>query len=320
MTRRGSLIAVVVSAAAFGTLAVLTPLAFAAGAEPLPLLAWRFLMATALLSGLVAVRDPSALKVPVADIGRYAILALCGYGAASICFFFALRFTDASVVAVLLYAYPALVTIAGWLFFGEKATFLRALAVVVTFVGCALVVGVLGGPVEVSVPGVVLGLGAAVGYTLFNLLSHRWLPGRSQLVMMSYTFAIAAVLAATAAVSWRFVELRDSFGSTPLQRVAESVAALSPADWSVQVWMLLVAIVIVPTFIAVVLYLQGIRGLGASQAAVISTLEPLFTIALAAVVLGDRLAPVQMVGAALVLGGVVVAEIAARRVDLPAAP
>ena len=94
---------------------------------------------------------------------------------------------------------------------------------------------------------------------------------------------------------------------------------MSPAEWGKDVWVLLVLIVIVPTFIAVVLYLQGIRGLGPSQAAVISTLEPLFTIALAALVLGDRLVPVQLLGAGLVLGGVVVAEIAARRVDMPAA-
>ena len=115
---------------------MLTPLAYAAGAEPLPLLAWRFLFAAALLAGLVALRNPRDLRVPAGDLGRYATLALTGYGAASICFFFALKFSDASVVAVLLYAYPALVTIASWVFLGEKATWQRGLAVVVTFTGC----------------------------------------------------------------------------------------------------------------------------------------------------------------------------------------
>lgn len=318
MRRRSSLVAVVISAAAFGTLAVLTPLAYESGADPLPLLAWRFLIAAVLLGLLVAVRSRSDLAVTRGDFARYAVLALCGYGAASICFFFALKFADASVVAVLLYAYPALVTLAGWLFLGEQATWLRGLAVAVTFLGCALVVGVLGGPVAISVPGVLLGLGAAVGYTLFNLLSHRWLPGRSQLVMMAYTFAIASVGAATAAIVWRFLEL-GAMPSMPFSdRVATALASLSPAGWELRTWLLLGAIVIVPTFVAVVLYLQGIRGLGASQAAVVSTLEPLFTIALAAAVLGERLVPVQIAGAVLVLAGVVVAEVAARRIDGPA--
>ena len=318
MTRRGSLISVVISAAAFGTLAVLTPLAYNAGAEPLPLLTWRFVAAALLLAAVVGIRKPRDLKVSRGDFARYSALALTGYGAASICFFFALKFADASVVAVLLYAYPAFVTVAGWLFFGEKATALRGLAVVVTFTGCALVVGLFGGPVQVSLPGVLLGLGAAVCYTLFNLLSSRWLPGRSQLVMMGYTFGIASIGAAVAGAGWAFFQLRSASAISFGQRVALSVASLSPADWSATVWGLLALIVIIPTFIAVVLYLQGIRGLGASQAALVSTLEPLFTIALAWQLLGERLVPIQFVGAGLVLAGVVMAEIAARRVDSPA--
>lgn len=318
MNRRGSLVAVVISAACFGTLAVLTPLAYDAGARPLSLLAWRFMFAAVLLAALVAMRRPSDLVVSRADLGRYSALALTGYGAASVCFFFALKFADASVVGVLLYAYPALVTIASWLFLGERATWQRALAVFITFVGCALVVGLLGGPVKVSVPGILLGLGAAVGYTLFNLLSDRWLPGRSQLVMMGYTFGIAAIGAAIVSVAIALAQMPSASGPMAA-RLAAAVASLSPAGWQPRAWVLLAAIVVVPTFIAVVLYLQGIRGLGPSQAAVISTLEPLFTIALARVVLHEQLVAVQWFGAILVLSGVVFAETSARRIEQPAA-
>ncbi len=141
-----------------------------------------------------------------------------------------------------------------------------------------------------------MGLGAAVGYTLFNLLSHRWLPGRSQLVMMTYTFAIASLMAGGLALG-----------------VGQS---LSPAAWEPEAWWLMAAIVVIPTFAAIVLYLQGIRGLGPSQAAVVSTLEPLFTIALVSVFLpGQTLAPVQLVGAGLVLAGVVWSEISGRAAE-----
>ena len=318
MTRRGSLIAVVVSAACFGTLAVLTPLAYAAGAQPLPLLAWRFLFAALLLAGLVAVRRPADLVAPRGDLARYATLALTGYGAASICFFFALKFADASVVAVLLYAYPAFVTIASWAFLGQRATWQRGVAVLVTFLGCALVVGVLGGPVRVSPIGILLGLGAAVGYTLFNLLSDRWLPGRSQLVMMGYTFGIAAIGAAVVSVLLGLA-LPATGAHAGVPRVVAAIGTLSPAQWAPHAWLILGAIVLVPTFAAVVLYLEGIRGLGPSQAAVISTLEPLFTIVLARIVLHERLVAVQWVGALLVLTGVVFAETTARKTEQPAA-
>ncbi len=301
LNRVWSLVAVVVSAACFGTLAVLTPLAYDAGAKPLPLLAWRFLFAAILLGVLASARDRQALLVPWADVRRYATLALTGYGAASICFFFALKFADASVVAVLLYAYPAFVAMAGWFLGIERPALGQAVAVAVTFVGCAMVVGLGGGDAGVAWQGIVLGLGAAVGYTLFNLLSARWLPGRSRLTMMAYTFGIAALLPAVGALA------------------TEGAGALATSAWLPRAWWLLVAIVLIPTFAAVVLYLEGIRGLGASQAAVISTIEPMFTIALAAWVLGDRLTPMQFVGAGLVVGGVVLAEIRARKTLDPAA-
>ena len=292
MSRSASVVMVVISAACFGTLAILTPLAYQAGTSPLPLLAWRFLFAALLLAVVSSVRQPGSLLVPLSDIGRYAVLALTGYGAASICFFFALKFADAAVVAVLLYAYPAFVTVASWMFLDEEATWQRGAAVLTTFLGCAMVVGLFGGVKRVSWQGIALGLGAAVGYTLFNLLSHRWLPGRSQLVMMTYTFGIASVGAALLTLL-----------------VGQS---LSTASWQPQAWWLLGAIVIVPTFIAVVLYLQGIRGLGPSQAAVVSTMEPLFTIVLAWFVLHQTLSWLQVAGAALVVGGVVASELAAR--------
>ncbi|MDZ4169979.1 MAG: DMT family transporter [Coriobacteriia bacterium] len=302
MSRRWSLVAVVVSAACFGTLAILTPLAYDSGALPLPLLAWRFVIAAALLATVAQIRDPGSLRVPAGDVGRFAALALTGYGAASVCFFFALLYADAAVVAVLLYAYPAFVTIAGWAFLGERPTRAATLAVCATFAGCALVLGVGSGDIYASLPGILLGLGAAVGYTLFNLLSHRWLPGRSRLTMMAYTFGIAAVLPAALAVG------------------GGGLAALSTSEWSTITWALLAAIVLVPTFAAIVLYLEGIRGLGPSQAAVVSTLEPIFTIVLARVFLPEQsaLEPLQLVGVALVIGGVVVAEIGARATIEPA--
>ena len=120
--------------------------------------------------------------------------------------------------------------------------------------------------------------------------------------MMAYTFGIAALLPAVGAI------------------VEGGIAGLSTEAWTGRTWLLLGAIVLVPTFAAVLLYLEGIRGMGPSQAAVVSTVEPVFTIALAALVLGERLTPLQLVGVALVLSGVVVAETGAGSTELQPAP
>jgi drug/metabolite transporter (DMT)-like permease len=289
MERRTALIAVVISAACFGTLAVLTELAYAEGTTPLPLLTWRFALVSVLMAAYLFVWQPKALMEGARDLPRYAALSLTGYGAASLCFFYALNYTSAPVVAVLLYTYPAIVSVLSAIFGQERFTRARALALVLTFAGCVLVVGVLDATVVVSVPGVALGLGAALGYSVFNLLSYTLVGRQRRLVVMTYTFGISALAMGVVALL-----------------AGES---LSVTGWSPRLWLLVAAIVLVPTFLAVVLYLRGIRGLGAPQAAIVSTTEPLFTIVLAAIVLPDgRLTPIQLCGAALVVAGVVAAE------------
>ena len=288
MERRGALISVVASAACFSTLAVLTKIAYRYGVGPLPLLTWRFVAVALVLAVWQLVRSPGALRVSAGDIGRYSILSLTGYGAASLCFFFAVRYVGASVTTVLLYTYPAIVSLIAWAFLGEPFTWRRLAAISLTFAGCALVADVLGARGSANLTGVALGLGAALGYAVFNVFSFRWMGRQPRIVLMTYTFAISAIgVAAVTLLSGN---------------------SLSTAAWVPGVWGLLALIVLIPTVIAVLLYLRGLGGLGAAQAAIISTFEPLFTILLAMAVLGERLSPLQWAGAVILLAGVVLAE------------
>ena len=299
MTRRSAVASAVISALCFGSLAVLASMAYQRGAEPLQLLVWRFGLATGLLAAFLGIRSPASLKVTRPDLARYAVLSGAGYGAASLCFFFALRYVDASVVAILLYTYPTMVVVVERFTTGVPLTRSRMAAVAVTFLGCVLVVDPFGEAGAMSAIGVLLGLGAAAGYASFSVLSHRWLKGRSRGGLMVYMFAFTALIALGAAMV--------------------TGSSISPEAWSAEVWVLLGTIVLLPTFAAILLYFAALRSLGAAQAALISTTEPVFTIALAALVLGERLTIVQWVGAALVICGVVIAETGARRAEALAA-
>ena len=313
MTRRSSLLAVIISAACFATLGPLQTWAFAKGAESLSLLAVRFAIASVVLAAAQAVRDPAALRVTRTDLLRFLGLSVTGYGAGSLCYSFALREVGVSVTTVLLYTYPAMVSIIGWLFLKERFPPRRVAAVAMTFAGCALVAGVVSSGVQLSARGVALGLGAGLGYAIFNVLSFRTLGRTPRLVLMAYTFGISAI------------------GMAAIAAFTGSGAAL--ARWQPQAWMALVAIVAVPTFAAVMLYLGGMRGMGAPQAAVVSTMELPFAVMLAAALsmyeplrltvgltTTEALTPVQMVGAAVVLAGVVLAEWGSGGVEVDGAP
>ncbi len=300
MPRKSSLWAVVASAACFATLGILTKWAFGAGADPQSMLMWRFAISALLLGSVQLVRDRRQMAITAADLGSFSLLALSGYGVASLCYAFAVKEIGASVTTVLLFTYPAMVCLMGRVFLGEPLPRRRIASVVLTFLGCALVADVLGASGDVTLRGLALGLGAGVGYAVFNLLSYRVLDRRPRFVIMTYTFGISAVgIAAvtTATTGWP-----------------------TTAAWGAGAWIALGLIVLVPTFAAVTLYLGGMRGLGAPHAAVVSTLELPFAIMLAAVFVGERLAPVQWAGAALVLAGVVLAEWGSAGVEMDAAP
>jgi len=119
-------------------------------------------------------------------------------------------------------------------------------------------------------------------------MSGRLVAGHSRLVVMTFLFGISAAVIGVVALL-----------------AGES---LSPAAWTPALWVVLGLLVAVPTIVAVALYMGGVRRLGASRAAIASTTEPLFTIALAWMLLGDRLTVVQAVGALLVIAGVMLAE------------
>jgi drug/metabolite transporter (DMT)-like permease len=289
VSRKLAVLVVVASAACFATLGILTKWAFAHGAEPMSLLAVRFAAAAVVMGVAQAVRDPKALRVTRGDLLRFLGLSLTGYGAASLCYSFAVREIGASVTTVLLYTYPALVSVIGWLFLREPFPPKRAAAVVLTFAGCALVANVFVSGSSITMRGFALGMGAALGYAVFNVLSYRSLGRTPKLTIMSYTFAFSAIgLGAVAAAN-------GTLGTV--------------ARWDAVAWGTVALMVAIPTFAAVMLYLAGIARMGAAQAAVVSTLELPFTVAFAALAFPlERLTLMQLAGAAIVLGGVVLAE------------
>lgn len=253
------------------------------------LLAIRFAIASAVMGLVQAIRDPASLKVGRADLMRFAAMSLTGYGAASLCYAFAVGMIGPSVTTVLLYTYPALVSILGWLFLRERFPVRRLLAVIATFVGCALAAGALSPGTNLSLAGVALGLTAGLGYAVFNIVSFASMRQIPRMTVMSYVFAMSAVEMAIAA---------GVQGTWP-----------TVAGWNVWAWVALLLMVLVPTVAAIVLYLGGIKRMGAAQAAVVSTLELPFTVVFAALAFPtERLSAIQLLGAAIVLGGVVLAE------------
>src|SRR5215207_4060756 len=153
------------SAAAFGAMAIFGKLAYQQDVEVGDLLLIRFAMAAAVLLAIAAARG--ALR---GLSRRAALVALAmgavGYATQSGLFFSALERMDASLLALVLYTYPALVCAAAVLLGRERATARRIVALLVASAGAALVLaGAATGSVDAL--GAVMGFGAALAYTTY---------------------------------------------------------------------------------------------------------------------------------------------------------
>jgi drug/metabolite transporter (DMT)-like permease len=279
------------SAAAFATLGIFGKLASDAGASIASTLFVRFGFAALLFAVILRFtggwgrmrRLPR--RVVVTGLG----LGVAGYSLQSGLYFAAIERLDVSLVALLLYTYPAFVTLAA-LALGRAAPSLRiAVALAVASAGLVLVL-LAAGTGTFDLPGALLALGASVTYTTYILISDR-------IVGAVDPFALAALVLTGATAS--FAVAGVATGSLDL--------ALSGEAW---LWLLLIALV--STVVAVSAFFAGLRRVGPSEAAILSTFEPPVTVALAFAVLGERLTVAQLIGGALVLGAVVLLQLRPR--------
>jgi drug/metabolite transporter (DMT)-like permease len=284
---RGALFCLV-SAAAFGTLGIFGKLASDAGANTATTLLVRFALAGAVFAVVLRVtgRWAALRQQPRRVVLTGLALGAFGYSLQSGLFFAAIERLDVSMVALLLYTYPAFVTVAA-IVLGRVAPSLRAgVALTVASAGLVLVL-LAGGGGDFEVVGALLALGAALTYTTYILVSDTVIGSIDPLAL--------ALLVLTGA-SASFTVVGVGTGSLELGLSGEA-------------WLWLVLIALVSTVIAVSCFFAGLRRVGPSEAAILSTFEPPVTVMLAFLVLGERLTVTQLAGGALVLAAVVLLQL-----------
>ena len=260
------------SAASFGVMPVLTKVVYDDGAEPVGVLAVRFAVAAVVLQVLArARREP---RPPGRTLAVLVGLGGIGYVGQALCYFFALERISAGLTSLLLYVYPALVVVLGAVVLRDRPRPLAVGCVVVATLGTALTIGPVAGG---QASGVLLGLAAALVYAVYILVSSR--------VSGVGPFATSAwVLMASAAVMGVLAALTGP-------RLPSSGAA----------WLALVGVALVGTVLAVSTFFAALALLGPSDTAVVSTVEPVVSIAVAGLVLGERLGGLQLAGGVVVL-------------------
>lgn len=274
---------VALSAACFGAMAIFARWAYAAGVDLWGILLPRFVIATLCFWALARLAT-----IPPASPERHAGLTAMGggYVLQAMGYFAALQFVPAGLVALLLYLFPLFVVLLSRALGHEPLTGRRLLALAASLAGTVLALGSapLAGD-ALDLRGVALALGAAAVYAGYIVLGARATRGvhpiaASVRVMASGAVIVAAIVAV---------------------RAASGLPVAFPTDAAG--WGAVLAAATVSTVVAVSAFFAGLKVLGPSRTSMISTFEPVVTVGLAALLLGEVLQPAQFAGGALVLAG-----------------
>ena len=283
---------VIGAAALFGMLGPLSRFAYEAGMEPTAFVAWRALIGLIATGAYVAwrVRRRATRLVRLRAIPRRAraMLLIAAVAGFTLNLFMFIAFDRITVALALLgfYTYPAMVAATNVVLGRERLDRTRSVALALAILGMVAVVASQldpAGGIRLDAIGIGLALGAAVSQTVFVVISRD---GYSEVPTEQ---AMTVVMLVTVV------------GAIGLAALSGSAASLAYPVVAPDVLPLLLFTGIFAAAIPSLGFLTGIRAIGGTRAGILMLFEPVVGVALAAWLLGEALAPVQLLGAAAIL-------------------
>jgi len=244
-----------------------------------------------LLPVLVMRRGAAALRVPSRDLLRFFLLGILGVAASNYLYYLAIQRTNVATAIILQYTAPVWVLLYTVVRGAQRPSLRRTSAVGLAVVGCALAVGLVGsGALRLDTVGVIAALLAAFSFAFYNVGGHSVLARYDRWKVLLW------VLVATSAF-WMFV-------NPPWKIIA--------AHYGREQWGFMLVFSLLSVLAPFSCYFAGLQHLEPTRAIVASCLEPVFSIVIAALALGELLRPFQTVGIVLVLVAIVLIQLPER--------
>lgn len=245
-----------------------------------------------LLPVLLLRRGRARLRLPRKEVLQLLVLGVLGVAASNFFYYLAIQRTNVAIAIILQYTAPIwvlLYTVARGL---QRATAQRLLAVALALSGIVLVIGIVGsGPLHLDTLGVAAAMLAAFSFAFYNVGGHDLLARHDRWLVLLYVTCSASLFWLVVNPPWKIVAAHYSGMEWTFLLVFSLVSVLGPFSF----------------------YFAGLQHLEPTRAIIVSCLEPVFSIVIAAVALGEVMRPVQTVGIVLVLAATLVVQMPDRK-------
>jgi len=233
------------------------------------------------------------IKLPVLDLIRCLVLGMLGVAASNYFYYVAIQKTSVAIAIILQYTAPVWVLLYVAARGKQKLSIQKTAAVLVALAGIALTIGIVGSysaALRLDSYGVIAGLIASLSFAFYNVGGHQILARYDRWRVLTWTLMSAAVVWLVVNPPWK-------------------VAA---AHYTLPQWGFLFVFSMISVLGSFSLYFLGLQYLEPTRAIIASCLEPVFSILLAAALLGEGVRPIQTLGIVLVLSAIVIVQLPVR--------
>jgi drug/metabolite transporter (DMT)-like permease len=247
-----------------------------------------------LLPILVGRRGWQRISLPRPDLIQCLVLGMLGVAASNYFYYVAIQRTSVAIAIILQYTAPVWVLLYVVARRQQKLSLQKVAAVAVAIAGIALTIGIIGGhsgvPLHIDTFGLIAAMLASFSFAFYNVGGHRVLVRYDRWRVLTWTLASAAVFWLVVNPPWKVVAAHYTAAQWGFLFVFSMLSVLAPFS----------------------LYFLGLQHLEPTRAIIASCLEPVFSILLAAALLGEGVRPIQTLGIVLVLAAIVIVQLPGR--------
>lgn len=242
----------------------------------------RNLGAAALLALALLLTDRGAFRIQRKHLPYFLGTGIVSLLIFTLCYFRSQQINSLALAAILMYTAPAFVVLLSVPVFGDKITRKKLLALGIAFAGCALSSGVLGGALELTLPGLLLGLGSGVFYASYSIFARMAMKHYGSMTITFYTFLVAAC------------------GSLAL--LLSGAGNYGAAQWNGSAFANIAGLLVIATVAPYLLYTNGLQGLGdGGKASILASIEPVVAAFVGVLAFGEPLGLGTLGGLACIL-------------------
>ncbi|MCB2358825.1 DMT family transporter [Clostridium estertheticum] len=278
---KGSLY-IILSASAFGIMPILAKLSYKGGANAYSTLFLRFLFAAIMLFYYLKTKGIS-MKLTKKQSILILVIGVFGFTLTTSSLYMSYNYIGIGMASMIFYIYPSIVTILAYMFYKEKIYSKKIISLIISLMGIYILIDKAS--VSFNIKGIILALIAAVLYSLYVLgASNKEFKNINSYVLTFYISCASATVMFIAAISTNNFSIHISFYAL--------------------VAILLIAFI--STVVALMAFLEGVRLIGPSKASILSTIEPIVSLILGIIILGEAISSRIIIGSIMIVLSVVI--------------